>query len=101
MEHLNQKIQALLDLKEIQDFLNTVHVFINLIENLTINQADFYPQIHKALTSLYQAGLSIPLVYSEPKFNFKHFFKQQPKNKNQNANQCLKTNHIPKMLSKP
>ena len=74
MENLSKEIKSLLNSKETQNFLKVARSFIELVENKEIKEKEFYPKIHKKLTELYNAGLSlksVELIHSSAKSEFK------------------------------
>ena len=87
MQNLTKEIQSILETKETQDFLKISRGFIELIENKEIKEKEFYPEIHKKLTELYNAGLSlksIELIHSSENSEFENFTREQLKEQNVN-----------------
>lgn len=87
MQNLTARTISLLNSKETQFFLTTARDFIRLIEDDGINKKEFYSQLHKKLTELYNAGLSlkpVDLVYSDENSEFEQISKEELKTKNIN-----------------
>ncbi|WBL23726.1 DUF5063 domain-containing protein [Zunongwangia sp. HRR-M8] len=87
MRNLTEEIQSLLESKESQDFLKIARGFIELVENKEITEQEFYPQIHKKLTELYNAGLSlktVDLIHSSEKSKFDNVSEDELKKRNVN-----------------
>ena len=87
MRRLSEEIKILLEANETQNFLKVVREFILLIENREIKQKEFYNRIHKTLTELYSAGLSmksVELIYSSADSKFESIPQEQLMEQNSN-----------------
>ena len=87
MQNLSEETKSLFEAKETQQFLNAARGFISLIENREIEKQEFYFQIHKKLTDIYCAGLtlkSVELIYSNHETEFDTIEKEELKIQNVN-----------------
>ena len=87
MQNLTKEIQSLIESKETQDFLKIARGFIELIENKEIKEKEFYSEIHKKLTELYNAGISlnsVELIHSNEKTEFETVTREKLKEQNVN-----------------
>ncbi|WP_296317877.1 DUF5063 domain-containing protein [Winogradskyella sp. UBA3174] len=87
MQNLSKEIQSLLESKETQYFLKVARGFIELIEVKHIKEKEFYLEIHKKLSELYNAGLSlnsVELIHSNENTEFKIATEKRLEGKNVN-----------------
>ncbi|MFD2517732.1 DUF5063 domain-containing protein [Salinimicrobium flavum] len=85
MENLSEEIKSLLTANDTQHFLDVARSYILLIENGEIKKQEFHLQIHKKLTELYNAGLSlkpVELFYSNAETYFDGIDKSELKTQN-------------------
>lgn len=87
MQKLTKEIKVLLEGKETQVFLKAARNFTQLVENKEIDLQIFYVEIHKSLSELYYAGLSlktVQLVHSNEEIELDVNLKQRLREQNVN-----------------
>ena len=87
MKELSKDIKELMQKESTSRFLEAARQFVEILENRSLTQNEFYSKSHKALIKLYQNGLDleqVELKYSGPESNFESVDKEELREQNQN-----------------